>query len=707
MSLFFTIFFLFLIVGCNSQHLKGCLFTSGLCPTPNELCLDDGIFGKCLDQSLFEGLQPQRLQDDNKNQLLMKLNLKDRKISTEIKDSTEKLLRHFILYLIDNGVDTNKISRSRLRALMRAFLYKTNKDKQEWARKLLSTINSVQHLLESRGISLSDLTDLELEVLSHLIAKMFIRREETTGWLSDYHNLFPNQHQLASRIYSAVDGFPDNFNLESFKQLSPSLHSEQTSFKELRNSQHRSKQQKIDNPENDASSQLLFTKSIKSEISRSEVVSEKSDFKTITTQTELSTVFHPILSQNVVQTPLTVAELLPVLIIVVVVFCITFFFIIFHCVRSVRAVDKEDKPNGRSPMGRSGRDYQELCRQHFVQEQTKLVNPSDENSTSKLTSSRGQLPSNTLSTTSWCEEPVSHTLDISMAHAILTYMEDHVSNKERLDEEWEALCRYKADNVSFHEAQRNWQKNRSDQALPYDHNRVIINSSKENETINYINASFIIDNDPRSPLYIAAQGPLPTSADEFWQMIWEQACVAIVMLTPLVEETSPQCARYWPDEGSVTYNTYEIHLVSEHIWCENYLVRSLYIKNHTTGETRTLTQFHFLSWPHDSVPPSAKHLLEMRRKVSKCYRSSNRPVLVHCSDGVGRTGTYILLDLVINRMLKGAKEIDIAATLEHLRDQRDGFVSSKEQLQFALASVADEVNAILKKLLNEESLRTT
>ena len=78
-----------------------------------------------------------------------------------------------------------------------------------------------------------------------------------------------------------------------------------------------------------------------------------------------------------------------------------------------------------------------------------------------------------------------------------------------------------------------------------------------------------IDNDPRSPLYIAAQGPLPSTVDEFWRMIWEQGCVAIVMLTPLVEEAELQCARYWPDEGSCTYSSFEVRTLRVRCcrWC--------------------------------------------------------------------------------------------------------------------------------------------
>jgi len=74
-----------------------------------------------------------------------------------------------------------------------------------------------------------------------------------------------------------------------------------------------------------------------------------------------------------------------------------------------------------------------------------------------------------------------------------------------------------------------------------------------------------------------------------------------------------------------------------------------------------------------------------------------------CSDGVSRTGSYCLLDMVLNRMAKGAKEIDIAATLEHIRDQRSGAVATKAQFQMVLAAVAEEVQAILKALPQQQT----
>lgn len=186
-------------------------------------------------------------------------------------------------------------------------------------------------------------------------------------------------------------------------------------------------------------------------------------------------------------------------------------------------------------------------------------------------------------------------------------------------------------------------------------------------------------------------------------MIWEQGAVVIVTLGKMQENGEIACARYWPEEGAEVYHIYEVHLVSEHIWCDDYLVRSFYLKNLRTSETRTVTQFHFLSWPQNGVPSSAKALLEFRRKVNKSYRGRSCPIVVHGSTGAGRTGAYILLDLVLGRMNKGAREIDIAATLEHLRDQRAGLVANRQQFEFVLMAVAEEVHAILKNLPANQS----
>ncbi|XP_029556064.1 receptor-type tyrosine-protein phosphatase N2 isoform X3 [Salmo trutta] len=356
--------------------------------------------------------------------------------------------------------------------------------------------------------------------------------------------------------------------------------------------------------------------------------------------------------------------------------------------------------------------YQELCRQRMAvrtsERPERAECPEPLRRLSRLNSSSSQFsdggpiasPSARSSTSSWCEEPVPSNMDISTGHMILSYMEDHLKNKNRLEREWEAMCGYLAEpsDCDVGQGEHNTKRNRSDAVVVYDHSRITLKAENNHGNSDYINASPIMDHDPRNPMYIASQGPLPSTVADFWQMVWESGCVVIVMLTPLSENGVKQCQQYWPDEGSNVYHVYEVNLVSEHIWCEDFLVRSFYLKNLQTNETRTVTQFHFLSWVDHSIPDSARTLLDFRRKVNKCYRGRSCPIIVHCSDGAGRSGTYILIDMVLNRMAKGAKEIDIAATLEHLRDQRAGMVQTKEQFELALTAVAEEVNAILKAL---------
>uniref|UniRef100_A0A4W4FR60 Protein tyrosine phosphatase receptor type N2 n=1 Tax=Electrophorus electricus TaxID=8005 RepID=A0A4W4FR60_ELEEL len=380
---------------------------------------------------------------------------------------------------------------------------------------------------------------------------------------------------------------------------------------------------------------------------------------------------------------------------------------VIYCVRHRSHHKLKEKLTNLStdPATEATATYQELCRQRMaVKPQVERAEPRHSSRINSVSSqlSDGPIPSPSARTSisSWSEEPAHSNMDISTGHMILSYMEDHLKNKNRLEKEWEALCAYQAEpnTCSIGQRDSNTKKNRISTVIPYDHSRICLKVENSQGNSDYINASPIMDHDPRNPAYIATQGPLPSTVADFWQMVWESGCVVIVMLTPLTESGVKQCYHYWPDEGSNLYHIYEVNLVSEHVWCEDFLVRSFYLKNMQTNESRTVTQFHYHTWLNQHTPETNQALLDFRRKVNKCYRGRSCPIIVHCSDGAGRTGTYILIDMVLNKMAKGAKEIDIAATLEHLRDQRPGMVQTKEQFEFALTAVAEEVNAILKAL---------
>ncbi|VDN51326.1 unnamed protein product [Dracunculus medinensis] len=302
----------------------------------------------------------------------------------------------------------------------------------------------------------------------------------------------------------------------------------------------------------------------------------------------------------------------------------------------------------------------------------------------------------------WCEEPLSDcNMDISTGHVILSFLQEYLQTPSKIEEQWAMLRNYTNQNssTSIAEQENNRNKNRDQKYLPYNETLVHLNAPTSDPMVStYINASTIHDSDPRQANYIATQAPLPNTIDDFWQMIWEQGAVLIVNLTDANDNNEGRCVRYWPENGSHVYGSYEIHLVSEHIWSEDYLVRSFYLKNLKTNETRTVTQFHFLTWPQNEVPLSFKAILDFRRKVNKSYHGRAAPLIVHCTNGSGRTGAYCLLDIVLNRISKGIKELNIAGSLEFLRDQRVGMVESDKQYKMVFSCLAEEVTTMVKTL---------
>ncbi|NXY00265.1 PTPRN protein, partial [Centropus bengalensis] len=213
-------------------------------------------------------------------------------------------------------------------------------------------------------------------------------------------------------------------------------------------------------------------------------------------------------------------------------------------------------------------EYQELCRQHMAAKSLfgRAEAPAAPAETSRVSSVSSQFsdapqpsPSSHSSTPSWCEEPVQSNMDISTGHMILAYMEDHLRNRDRLAKEWQALCAYQAEPsvCSVAQSEANLKKNRNADYVPYDHVRIKLKAESNPSRSDFINASPIIEHDPRMPAYIATQGPLSHTIADFWQMVWEHGCTVIVMLSPLAEDSVKQCDRYWPDEGSSLYHIYE------------------------------------------------------------------------------------------------------------------------------------------------------
>ncbi|KAM9831487.1 receptor-type tyrosine-protein phosphatase C [Neosynchiropus ocellatus] len=213
-------------------------------------------------------------------------------------------------------------------------------------------------------------------------------------------------------------------------------------------------------------------------------------------------------------------------------------------------------------------------------------------------------------------------------------------------------------------------KNRYIDILPYDYNRVQLTTGNGETGCDYINASFI-DGFKELKKYIAAQGPKEETLGDFWRMIWEQKSSIIVMVTRCEEGKRPKCMQYWPhaDQDVETYEEFQVKLKSEEL-CPNYIIRHLSLMNKKEKSSeREVTHIQFISWPDHGVPSEAHQLLTLRRRVNAFKNLFSGPIVVHCSAGVGRTGTYISIDAMMES-LEAEGRADIFGFVVTLRKQR-------------------------------------
>ncbi|XP_052216900.1 uncharacterized protein LOC127834857 isoform X8 [Dreissena polymorpha] len=222
----------------------------------------------------------------------------------------------------------------------------------------------------------------------------------------------------------------------------------------------------------------------------------------------------------------------------------------------------------------------------------------------------------------------------------------------------------------------NTSKNRYRNMYPYDKNRVILSVIGNDVDTDFINASFI-DGYSSPKNYIAAQGPLADTIADFWRMVWENNVRVVVMVTNLVEDSKRKCIQYWPKDAAnnCQYGDSTIHLLSEDIHAD-FVVRTL--ECNRKGSSKTITHLHFTAWPDKDVPDTALSLLQFWRKVRSLKRHEESPWIVHCSAGVGRTGTFIALDYLYDQGVS-EKHINVFDAVLLLREQRINMVQTKNQ----------------------------
>ncbi|KAI1236104.1 hypothetical protein IHE44_0001378 [Lamprotornis superbus] len=239
----------------------------------------------------------------------------------------------------------------------------------------------------------------------------------------------------------------------------------------------------------------------------------------------------------------------------------------------------------------------------------------------------------------------------------------------------------------------NMKKARVIQIIPYDFNRVILSMKRGQEYTDYINASFI-DGYRQKDYFIATQGPLPHTVEDFWRMVWEWKCHTIVMLTEVQEREQEKCCQYWPSEGSVTHGDITVEIKSDSLMdaisVRDFLVT--YNQNNQEKQSRLVRQFHFHGWPEIGIPAEGKGMIDLIAAVQKQQQQTgNHPITVHCSAGAGRTGTFIALSNILERV-KAEGLLDVFQAVKSLRLQRPHMVQTLEQYEFCYRVVQDFID---------------
>ncbi|NP_001364876.1 receptor-type tyrosine-protein phosphatase delta isoform 8 precursor [Homo sapiens] len=225
-------------------------------------------------------------------------------------------------------------------------------------------------------------------------------------------------------------------------------------------------------------------------------------------------------------------------------------------------------------------------------------------------------------------------------------------------------------------------KNRLVNIMPYESTRVCLQPIRGVEGSDYINASFI-DGYRQQKAYIATQGPLAETTEDFWRMLWEHNSTIVVMLTKLREMGREKCHQYWPAERSARYQYFVVDPMAEYNMPQ-YILREFKVTDARDGQSRTVRQFQFTDWPEQGVPKSGEGFIDFIGQVHKTKEQFGQdgPISVHCSAGVGRTGVFITLSIVLERM-RYEGVVDIFQTVKMLRTQRPAMVQTEDQYQFS------------------------
>ncbi|XP_068699267.1 tyrosine-protein phosphatase non-receptor type 11-like [Montipora capricornis] len=283
-----------------------------------------------------------------------------------------------------------------------------------------------------------------------------------------------------------------------------------------------------------------------------------------------------------------------------------------------------------------------------------------------------------------------------------------VSGKAGFYEEFEVLQKQECKHLySRKEGERpeNKAKNRYKNILPFDHSRVILHDRDPNVIgSDYVNANFVgpSDCEESAKRYIAAQGCLPSTVEDFWNMVFQENSRIIVMTTKEVERGRNKCTRYWPDPDTTKeVNSFHIRYLQEFEYSD-YTLREFELTSDTNPIPRTIYQFHYIGWPDHGVPKDPSPVLNILHEVNTRQQSipSAGPIIVHCSAGIGRTGTFIVIDTLVNMIKEQGLdcEIDISKSIQNVRAQRSGMVQTEAQYEFIYKAIQHYISTETARL---------
>ncbi|XP_065926559.1 uncharacterized protein [Magallana gigas] len=268
------------------------------------------------------------------------------------------------------------------------------------------------------------------------------------------------------------------------------------------------------------------------------------------------------------------------------------------------------------------------------------------------------------------------TPDIAIDKLEAAIAEKGKNDNEGFRKEYAALPSGELHTCEFGKKPENVPKNRYKTTFPYDHSRVVLDT-QGGEKSDYIHANYI-EGPNRKKEYIAAQGPKPNTLGDFWRMIWQERVTTIVMVTNLKEGEKHKCNKYWPDKDKpATYGPVLVTLLEEKEYAF-YTTRQLSVYNKELKNTRVVTQYHYTAWPDHGVPEPLGLLSFHSHVMNTSANNSQGPTTVHCSAGVGRTGTYIALDALF-QMGKGKGIVNVAEFVAKMRQNRVSMVQTYEQ----------------------------